>query len=87
MTGDFNGQITVTPDVGAVGDYTWEWFEGQNTDPSNEIPANAVTTATVTDNVLSEIPGGTYTLRMTDNTTQCVNTTPVMVFSWIPPFG
>ncbi|UXX78924.1 gliding motility-associated C-terminal domain-containing protein [Reichenbachiella carrageenanivorans] len=68
--GDYDGQITMTPSAGVASDYTWEWFAGLNDNAGNEI-ATIVPTATVALNVLSEIPGGDYTARITNNTSQC----------------
>ncbi|UXP31860.1 gliding motility-associated C-terminal domain-containing protein [Reichenbachiella agarivorans] len=64
-----NGQITVQPDAGAVGDYTWTWFVGLN--DNTPIAGYAAFTATENNNVLSNIPGGDYTVRMTHKTTNC----------------
>ncbi|WP_158584161.1 hypothetical protein, partial [Reichenbachiella sp. MSK19-1] len=69
-SGLYNGQITVQPDAGVAGDYTWEWFLGSNDDTPI---ASASFTASATDNVLSQIPAGDYTVRLTHNTTNCSN--------------
>ncbi|MEQ9425954.1 MAG: hypothetical protein RJQ09_16130, partial [Cyclobacteriaceae bacterium] len=66
---NYDGIITVIPDVGNVVDYTWVWFEGSP--GSLTAIGTAVPTANATDNILDDIPGGTYTVQFTNNTTQC----------------
>ncbi|MFK7954121.1 MAG: hypothetical protein AB8B73_14830, partial [Ekhidna sp.] len=70
-TGDFNGQITVTPNVGVVADYTYAWFDGATT--------TTATSFTATNNVLSDAPGGTYTVEITSGTNACDTTITVTI--------
>jgi gliding motility-associated-like protein len=56
-----NGSVTASA-VGGSGDYTFEWFRGQNTSPGNLIGStNAVTGLDV----------GKYTSKVTDNDSGC----------------
>ncbi|MEQ9280545.1 MAG: hypothetical protein RLN83_13700, partial [Balneola sp.] len=55
-TGDFNGQITVNPLAGLVTDFSYTWFDGSDTSTPTAFTANG--------NVLEDIPGGAYTVRI-----------------------
>ncbi|MCR9252396.1 MAG: L-type lectin-domain containing protein, partial [bacterium] len=73
-SGTYDGQISVTPTTGDVSDYTWTWFVGVSTDASDEVTANitdALVTVTSTNSELSQIPGGTYTVLIENNTNGC----------------
>ena len=73
-SGDYDGSITVTPTDGSnVGDYTYTWYVGASTDAADEVSLN-IATANIADNVLSEIPGGTYTVEITEDDNACVAT-------------
>ena len=52
-SGNFTGQITLTPNTGAVGDFTYEWFDGSGT-TTPHTPAPDPTAA----NVLPSLEGG-----------------------------
>ena len=56
-----NGTASATANGGTSG-FTFEWFTGQNT-----LPANSRGTGSS----ISSLPGGTYTVRATDNNTGC----------------
>ena len=57
--GDFNGKITVNPAIaGSAGEYAYEWFNGAGT-----LPADLI--ATATDSVITQIQGGTYSVKIT----------------------
>ncbi|MBL6445581.1 gliding motility-associated C-terminal domain-containing protein [Fulvivirga sp. 29W222] len=66
-----NGSVTATF-TGNASDYTIEWFAGQNTDASNLVGS------TVTVNGLDQ---GTYTVRLTENSTGCSVTAEASVNS------
>ncbi|WP_221409435.1 LamG-like jellyroll fold domain-containing protein, partial [Marinoscillum furvescens] len=67
--GSFNGQITVNlTGAGAITDYSYAWFDGNST----SAPATAYT---VNNNVLSEVPGGTYTVQITNTAGNGCDTT------------
>ena len=73
VSADYNGSISLSAISRSVTDYSYNWYAGQTTDISASIPANAVSTAEVntTGNVITEIPGGVYTVVITNLTTQC----------------
>ena len=71
IAGGFDGQITVNPNTGVVADFGYTWFDGSGT--------GSPTAFTVNDNVLSEIPGGTYTVVIQNNTTLCDTTIQVSI--------
>ena len=65
--GTYNGQITINPDIaGTEASYTYAWFDGVGT--------GTPTTYTATDNVLSNAPGGDYTLKVTSIANDCDTT-------------
>ncbi|PIB35615.1 hypothetical protein BFP72_09520 [Reichenbachiella sp. 5M10] len=70
-TSAHDGKITLNPPTGtAVSDYTWVWYAGTDAVAGQEI-ATVLTTATESDNVLENIPGGDYTVQVTNTTTGC----------------
>ena len=69
MANNFDGSITVTSPGGRpASDFTYEWFKGQNT--TMAVPAGQ-TNDSGNDNIMSELEGDIYTLRITDNTSNC----------------
>ena len=65
--GTYNGQITINPDIaGTEASYTYEWFDGTGT--------ATPTTYSATDNVLTNVPSGTYTLKITSILNNCDTT-------------
>ncbi|MEQ9287070.1 MAG: hypothetical protein RIG77_09195, partial [Cyclobacteriaceae bacterium] len=68
-SGNYDGIITVSHASRPVTDFTFEWFVGQNT----TISYTTITGAALTNNdsELQNVPGGTYTLRLTDNVNDC----------------
>ena len=52
--------------IGTEADYTYEWFNGAGT--------STPTTYTANNNVLSNAPGGTYTLKITSLLNDCDTT-------------
>ncbi|MBU2914736.1 hypothetical protein, partial [Reichenbachiella agariperforans] len=74
-TSAHDGKITIDPTSlptgTAISDYTWEWFSGTDATAGQEI-ATVLTSATESDNVLEDIPGGDYAVRVTNTTTGCV---------------
>ena len=65
--GTYNGQITINPDIaGTEASYTYAWFDGTGT--------STPTTYTATDNVLSNLPAGNYTLKVTSILNNCDTT-------------
>ncbi|MEO1255338.1 MAG: hypothetical protein AAFY41_10695, partial [Bacteroidota bacterium] len=79
IAGDFNGQITVAPtDASNPADYSYAWFVGASTDAGDDLLTNITTAAlSTTGDVASELPGGTYTVVITDvsNTSNNCTTT------------
>ncbi|MEQ9466991.1 MAG: gliding motility-associated C-terminal domain-containing protein, partial [Ekhidna sp.] len=70
--GTYNGQITVNSvPPGTEGDYTYAWFDGAGT--------STPTAFTETNNVLSDAPGGTYTVRITSLANACDTTIQVII--------
>ena len=70
IAGDFNGQITVeATDGSAEADYSYAWFVGASTDAADDLLTNIATASiSATGDVASELPGGTYTVVITDVT-------------------
>ncbi|MEL6560231.1 MAG: hypothetical protein AAFQ94_18730, partial [Bacteroidota bacterium] len=70
---DYNGSISLSTTSGSVSDYAFDWYAGQSTASSASIPTSAVTSAEVNaaGNILTEIPGGVYTVVITDVASQC----------------
>ncbi|ELR72545.1 hypothetical protein C900_01219 [Fulvivirga imtechensis AK7] len=66
-----NGTASATANGGTSG-FTFEWFTGQNT-----LPANSRGTGSS----ISGLPGGTYTVRATDNNTGCSATAQVTILN------
>ena len=68
LVGAFNGQITVTTtNATAETLYAYEWFVGASTLPTDDLITNIATASiSATGNVASQLPGGTYTVRITD---------------------
>ena len=65
--GTHNGQITINPDIaGTEASYTYAWFDGTGT--------STPTIYTATDNVLSNLPAGNYTLKVTSILNNCDTT-------------
>jgi hypothetical protein len=65
--GTYNGQITINPDIaGTEASYTYAWFDGTGT--------STPTTYTATDNVLSNLPAGNYTFKVTSILNNCDTT-------------
>ena len=60
------GSTTIT-------DYSFEWFEGQNTDAANAIPATKVPGAVLSNNdtQVDNLPAGIYTVLVTHTTSGC----------------
>ncbi len=71
VAGAYNGQITVNPNTGLVGDFNYTWFDGSGT--------GTPTIYNDVQNVLSEIPGGTYTVVIQNQTTLCDTTIQVSI--------
>ncbi|MEP0367644.1 MAG: LamG-like jellyroll fold domain-containing protein, partial [Cyclobacteriaceae bacterium] len=72
LAGGFDGSITVTPDTGVPGDYSFEWFEGSGTGGS---VINTNTTITSTSASVFKLEGDkNYTLLITDLGSGCYNT-------------
>jgi CHU_C Type IX secretion signal domain len=76
---DLNGHVDASVDVGGMqvtAGYSFGWFTGSNTnnplDPANVDPVNSFSAI--------DLPGGVfYTLEVTNDATQCVNTSSVFV--------
>ena len=60
-----NGVIAASGFVGAVGDYTFEWFTGS---PSGSLISTNISSD---GDSIFQLAAGTYALRITDNTSQC----------------
>jgi hypothetical protein len=70
---DGRAEITVTVDGGApAADYSFDWFEGKDT--SSPVLGTATTASAPTGIKAENLPGGFYTVMVTDNFTQCKNT-------------
>ncbi len=69
-SGEYNGQVTVeTTDASNATDYSYDWFVGASTDPADDLVTNVPTASiSATGDVASELPGGTYTVVITDVT-------------------
>ncbi|WP_370090369.1 FG-GAP-like repeat-containing protein, partial [Ekhidna sp.] len=78
-----NGIVRADGDgAGTVAGFTFEWFLGANTLPANALPGSAAPGAfLVSDNPfeLGGLEESTYTVRVTDNSTSCVETRTVSV--------
>ncbi len=83
IAGTYDGVIHATIDGGAdPDDYTISWFVGQNTNADNNVITgiNGVTGAVAATNgtndatLLSNVPGGIYTLRVVNDATDCSGT-------------
>ncbi|MGB3468230.1 MAG: LamG-like jellyroll fold domain-containing protein, partial [Cyclobacteriaceae bacterium] len=69
------GQITIRPTTGNITDYNFTWFNGQTTDPTeNVLDDGASVASTSTDNIVSNIAGGTYRVEITNVNTGCSTT-------------
>ncbi|MEM9337440.1 MAG: gliding motility-associated C-terminal domain-containing protein [Bacteroidota bacterium] len=72
------GQLSAAGDnAGTVIGYSFQWFKGANTLPANALPGPSEPTAfLVSDNPfeLGGLTGGTYTVVVTDNATNCTDT-------------
>ena len=73
---DPNGQLTANPTAPTAdpADFTFEWFQGQNTNSANAIPASVLTSATLSGTngqTITGLPAGTYRVRITDNESGC----------------
>ncbi|MEL6559320.1 MAG: LamG-like jellyroll fold domain-containing protein [Bacteroidota bacterium] len=69
------GEITIRPTVGNITDYNFTWFSGQTTDPTeNVLDDGASVTVTSTDNIVSNIAGGTYRVLVENIATGCSET-------------
>ncbi|HEY9046400.1 MAG TPA: gliding motility-associated C-terminal domain-containing protein, partial [Ohtaekwangia sp.] len=66
-----NGSITASVSIGAVGDYTFSWYNGKN--------QKAIPDYTETSNVLSGIGAGDYTVSAVNNVLGCDVQAPVTV--------
>ncbi|MEQ8678297.1 MAG: gliding motility-associated C-terminal domain-containing protein [Cyclobacteriaceae bacterium] len=76
---DPNGQLTANPTSQSAdpNDFTFEWFQGQNTNPANAIPASAVTGATLSgtnNRTVTGLPAGTYRVKITNTESGCFTT-------------
>ncbi len=74
-----NGQLTANPTSQSANpvDFTFEWFQGQNTNPANAIPASAVTGAVLSgtnNRTVTGLPAGTYRVRITNIASGCFTT-------------
>ncbi|MFY0690268.1 MAG: hypothetical protein JXQ90_24090, partial [Cyclobacteriaceae bacterium] len=72
-SGRYNGELVVDPDLGTPADYTYAWYQGTDT-TGNILPAAQAGSGVSTDANffrLDSIPGGTYQLLLTSNTTGC----------------
>ncbi|MEQ9287321.1 MAG: hypothetical protein RIG77_10460, partial [Cyclobacteriaceae bacterium] len=90
-TGAVEANIT-TYDGGPVANnagFTIEWYSGSNTFAANLLPA-AVATATATqdaqgnDHIIENLPDGTYTAKIINNTSNCFETKTVTVNRSVP---
>ncbi|MEO9853333.1 MAG: hypothetical protein ABJE80_13680, partial [Reichenbachiella sp.] len=85
-TGQVTGNILNYDGAGVAANvgFTIEWFKGSNTLATNLLPA-AITGATATqdaqgnDHIISNLPDGTYTVKITNNTTNCFGTDEVII--------
>ncbi len=73
-----NGSATATVSVGAVSDYTFKWFAGQNTLPANEISGEI-------SNVILGRGVGIYTVRAQNILTGCSDTEEVIIGFAVTP--
>lgn len=64
-----NGSVSGSA-TGGSGNYSFEWFRGQNTLAVNSLGTNAV---------VNGLSAGVYTIRVTDTTTGCIDTDEVTV--------
>ncbi|XOV95312.1 MAG: gliding motility-associated C-terminal domain-containing protein [Bacteroidota bacterium] len=74
-----NGQLTANPTSQTADptDFTFEWFQGPNTNPANAIPASAVTSAVLSgtnNRTVTGLPAGTYRVRITNTESGCFTT-------------
>lgn len=58
---------------GVTSGYTFEWFAGNNTDPTNKLPAAnpAITISGSDDQIIELLSPGSYTVQVTDQVTGC----------------
>lgn len=59
----YNGSITAIPSVGSASDYTFTWYEGASVKATPDFPD--------TDNLLSSLEPGDYTVVAVNNITHC----------------
>lgn len=75
-----NGSITVSIDGGASPlNYTFKWFEGSSTS-SPALGTTTGTTGGVNGEVGQNLKGGTYTVQVTNKTTNCFSTSTYSIF-------
>ncbi len=73
-----NGSASANVSTGALGDYTFEWFRGQNTLAANFIDS--------TSNTLAGMAVGVYTVRARNRVTKCTDTEEVTInFAVVTP--
>lgn len=73
--GSATGSIEISIDGGAPAtDYTITWYEGNDTSTTLGTTATAATTAGVNGEIVQNLIGGTYTVEIVNNATQCSNT-------------
>ncbi|MEM9338315.1 MAG: gliding motility-associated C-terminal domain-containing protein [Bacteroidota bacterium] len=64
-----------------VTDYTWIWFEGTGTGTAL---GTSVSGFTATNNVVTDLPSGTYTVQVQDNTSTCSRTETIVLPQFTP---
>ncbi|WP_436516173.1 gliding motility-associated C-terminal domain-containing protein [Ekhidna sp. To15] len=74
---DPNGELSADADgVGTVVGYTFEWFRGNSTNPSDEVTLQFATAIVFGTNgsQVRGLPAGTYTVKVTDGVSTCYYT-------------
>ncbi len=76
-----NGSASADGDgAGTVAGYDFDWFAGNNTLAENQLPsAIAGTVLSNNDSEVTGMPGGTYTLVVTDQASGCATTTTLEI--------
>ncbi|MCG8310665.1 MAG: Ig-like domain-containing protein, partial [Cytophagales bacterium] len=64
--GNPTGQLTANMGFGAPSDYTFNWYE-------DNLSGTPIAPSNVDGNIISNLDSGNYALRITNNTTQCIN--------------
>src|SRR5690606_22592384 len=79
-TTDYSGEITVNPNTGTIAGFNYQWYEGSTATAGNEVTTTSIPgSAGQTSNHLQNVPGGSYTVRITSGTNACDTTITVTI--------